>query len=820
MEELTVTLAGKNPFAFVAEGDGVRFIIAKAYVENGTALSPPTCNRCGEEGVVTLGPFPNCNHHSRADCPSCKKFIKWISENRNIDISIKGQADPDNLVSGVEYKLFGGWGKAKPPYGKPFEFKQIIQCKPHSRAAVISYLTKFAAGIGPAYASQLWDAFGSDSVRRLRSDPLECARVLGVPLGRVSDAARSLDEFIKTEDTRLELESLCEGRGFPKTLIETVIKKWGIHAPSRIRRDPFTLLIERLPGCGFARCDTLYTDLGLPLDRLKRQFACVWKSLREDGSGNTWHPVSIAKQAIESNISGLPEGGIKWQRAVILGVRAGWLATRKDTNGRWWIAEKKQAENEATTARCVRALMDASGGEQWPNVADIDGLTPRQREQLAIAFSGPVALLSGLPGCGKTTVAALLCKHMLATNSSIQIAVASPTNMAAMRIRTELDSHDIGSAVTTTTFHRLLGVTRAGHDGGGWGFSRDENNPLQLDVMIIDEASMQDIDISASLYQAIKPGTLVLHLFDLAQLPPVSHGCPARDFVASGIIPHGHLTEVLRNSGAITKFCEACRSGKQIDKPKALHFETGSNHVHYECQSPQMARQVLAEKLQAIVNGIAIGGKKIDPIRDVQIIVALNEIGDLSRKAVNAVAREILNPNGFRVDGNPFRVGDKAICSENVKLKCCDEGGQFSAENCEADEFTTEDEADEWFTANGEIGIVIAVDKKFSVLRLDATGQHVRVPVFGTEKSGNGKFDLAYAVTFHKAQGNSWPVVFLMTDRAANRMSSRELWLTGGSRPRSLLVTIGELSVIGRQCCRSSLSERKTFLRELILEDA
>ena len=121
-----------------------------------------------------------------------------------------------------------------------------------------------------------------------------------------------------------------------------------------------------------------------------------------------------------------------------------------------------------------------------------------------------------------------------------------------------------------------------------------------------------------------------------------------------------------------------------------------------------MAKQILAAKLTALKNGnCKIDGKAIDPIRDVQIIVALNEIGDLSRKAVNEVARGVLNPDGEQAEGNPFRVGDKAIATENAKLKCCDQYGNISSRGDDMDSLGSDgddegDDSEEWFTANGE----------------------------------------------------------------------------------------------------------------------
>lgn len=732
--------------------------------------------------------------------------------------SVKGDADPENLLQGITYRFYGSWGKPKPPWGAPFEFLQLIQEEPHTRTAVVAYLTKYASGIGPVFAGRLWNAYQSRAVSQLRSNPDECADAIGIDRSKARVASKCLVEFAATEDTRLELTSLFDGRGFPKTLVEAVIEKWGIHAPKIIRRDPFTLLVNRLPGCGFDRCDSLYCDLGLPPGRLKRQFAAIWRALKESGSGNTWHPVSVAKQAIEEKISGIGESASKWKRAVVLGVRSKWLASRVDETGQIWIAENRQAQNEKATADNIKRLMlrcpscEGTGFSlhdddepsqcdclKWPNVVGIDGLTDHQRAELSKAFTGQVGILTGNPGTGKTTAVALTIKAMLQQDKGITVAVASPTNMAAARVRRELSSHGIYSRVTSTTFHKLLGPTRNGRDGSGWGFYHNADRPLELDVLIIDEDSMRDTDISASLLTAIQTGTLVMFLGDTEQLPPVGHGAPLRDFIAAGL-PHGHLSEVLRNKGAIADFCKRIRLGMPLHQPKPVNFSTGDNHYHVPCSTPAAQLQALQKMYQHLASKKTLNDTTLDPISDVQTLVAVNAIGELSRKSVNIFIRDILNPNGYCEQGNPFRVGDKIIFTDNCDLQLSDE------------------ESSVWGVSNGEMGIVADVSSKHSVIRLIDANQLVVSPVFGTGKKPNGSPELGYAVTVHKSQGSQWRAVFCLTDRAANRLASRELWNTAASRAVDLLVTIGDLSLIQYQSKRIALSERKTFLKELIIE--
>lgn len=781
--------------------------------------------------------------------------IATVDVTETESVSVKGEADPSEFIQGLEYRFWGKWGKAKEKYGRAFEFRQLKRSEPHSRVAVVGYLRQFATGIGPVYASQLWDAFGADAVRVLRTDPARAAKAIGIPLAKATQASEALNTDGQNEDLRLELVQLLDGRGFSKSLIEIVIKKWGLSAPERIRRDPFTLLVNRFPSCGFARCDRLYTDLGLPPERLKRQFACIWNALKSDGEGHTWHRADIAARAVAEGVSGLPEGSLNWKRAATLGVRAGWLRKRVDASGQFWIAEAKKADNEASVARNMVRLMGVNDGVsicrdekvqinesndlesdqdvgcaevhethselsgedhnppnsrnvvEWPDSDSLEGITAHHAEQLKLAFRGRVAILTGDPGTGKTTVASIVLRALRARYGSSKIAVACPSNMAAMRLRSVLNVPDI----PVCTFHRLLGVQRNGHDGAGWNFFHNRSNPLPCNILFIDEDSMRDIDISASFLEAVPDGSLVLFLGDTNQLPPVGHGAPLRDGIAAGI-PHGHFTEVLRNSGSITDFCKTARSGHEFSPPN--YVDLGSvppkNWRHVECSSPAGQKEILS-KFLASMSQFEIDGRQINPITDSQIIIATNEKGELNRADLNKLAQSVLNPNGISVDGNPFRIGDKVICQENCYLLLT--GDSYD------DPYLMDDDDDETtkeFVSNGEIGFMIYVEKKFSAVRLEGN-RIVRVPVHRSESKPNGDFTLAYAITFHKSQGSQFPIVFLLSDRAANRMGSRELWNTGGSRPQRLLVTIGELATMQRQCQRVALKDRKTFLTELIL---
>ncbi len=741
--------------------------------------------------------------------------------------SAKGECNPADLTVGCDYRFYGKLGQAS-KWGPTFEFKQLIQLAPHNREGVIQYLIKHAAGVGPVIAARMWDLYGSDAVMILRTDPQRVyAEIPGSHLAKLIQGAELLKAKVKTEATRIDLATLFEGGHFPSSLVDWCIEKFGIEAGQRIRRDPFTLIVNRAPGCGFDRVDALYNRLGLPKARLKRQLMCLLRAIQEDRSGHVWHPIAMAEASIKAKVGNEPTGRVNWVRAVKLGVRAKWLKMRRDDrepgSRQWFFALADLAECEEQLAEHIDRLMSAEPVAEWPNPDGIKSLTEHQKEALHDMLCGPVAILCGTPGTGKTTTAAALIKALIHAGRIPKslVAVVAPTGKASVRIQASL--LNCGLEVECSTVHRLLGPDRNGHDGGGWNFHFNERNKLPYQLIVVDEVSMMGLKLSNSLFQAIPDGCLVLLVGDPYQLPPVDEGAPLRDFLAAGV-PNVELTEILRNSGTITQMCRDIRNGIALRPPRPLNLTNGDNWLHIESKSDNFGR----EKVKALIEtagGKTFGrSKPIDATDDTQVLVALNDQGLLCRSKINDVLQPVLNPHGEACEGNKFRVGDKVICTSNCNLIMVNEHGQKLTVDGPEDPKTVFDDDEEKpaylvdFVANGEIGRVAKVDKKSMVVRFDFPKRNVFFPMGGKSGESSGGFQLAPAITFHKSQGSQWPIVVCLIDRAASRMASRELWYTGISRAETIIVTIGELNVLNRQCQRVSLKDRKTFLVEQIRE--
>ena len=443
---------------------------------------------------------------------------------------------------------------------------------------------------------------------------------------------------------------------------------------------------------------------------------------------------------------------------------------------------------------------------QWPDSRTCGELTPHQQKVAATALSRRVGILAGTPGTGKTFTAAAIIRRLIAEQGEHSIAICCPTGKAGVRCTSSLRDNKVG-VITASTIHRLLAIDRAGHDGNGWTFQYNGHNPLPYRFLIVDEVSMLDTDLAASLLNACGPMTNILFIGDPYQLPPVGSGAILRDMIASGRVPCGELTEIRRNSGFVVKALRMIKDGIPFAPPTTIDIANGLNWKHIETSSPLQSINELKGMLGWLL-------KRFDPVWDMQVIVSVNNKSPLARVPLNKILQDLINPHGQQVKWIQFRVGDKVICTENCQLPL------VSREDCKE------------FVANGEIGKVLSVDPKKMTVEFASPPRHCIVPLSASRRSESdepeaessggsvGNFELGYAVTGHKMQGSQTPLVISMIDDSggAFRVTSREWHYTTISRMESLVLTIGKWSTCQQQCKRVVLRDRKTFLRERLQE--
>lgn len=723
----------------------------------------------------------------------------------NGPVTVKGPAGPNDLRQGLTYLFTGSWttykNKRTGVNEKQFAFTGFAEQQPSDRSGIIAYLRDAGQGVGfgVARATALWEAFADKAIEVFRTDTSRVVDVLrrrNLPIKpQIAEAiADKLRDKVALEQCNVDLIGLLNKRGFRKQLPKWLIDKYGASAGAIVRRDPYKLL--QFPGCGWDNVDQMYQSLGLPMGALKRQALAAVYSIYSDNEGHTWMLRRHAEMAVKSKVTGADP---RPDDAIRLAMRAGLLREirTKGVNGPiaddgdvTWLALRDRASKEAELARMIADMMDEPF--EWPAIESIANIDGEQPEVLAKALSGPLAILGGRPGTGKTFVAGNLICALEALHGEGSIGIGAPTNLAAGRLTEAMAEY--GVTTRARTWHSLLGKPKV--HGRKW--NHDEKNPFPFKVIIGDEESMKDLDIAHAVFKARAKGTQILLIGDINQLLPVGPGAPLRDMIAAGL-PYGELQQIRRNSGGIVEACKAIVEGKP--------WGGGDNLEIIEADEPEAQQAAILEKLKECK---AAG---FDPVWDTRIIVCRNE----SRRALNKVLQTELNHQPGAA-GSPFRVDDKIICRENAMYPVVE--ADLSDEDVEASAGGKEVKV-----ANGELGRVLEVEEKYFVAKLSYPTRVIRIPrgkisdkPASDKDTGTGcAWELAYCVTFHSSQGSQFPWAILVASSRDGRMGCRELTYTGISRAESMCKMIGRKSTWDRFCRNVALGKRKTLLREQIL---
>lgn len=726
-------------------------------------------------------------------------------------VTVKGDEISSGFKRGISYRFFGRWTTYRDQ--KQFAFTSAVQCAPFGRKGVVKYL-QLAHKLGKATAENIWDAYGSESLKMIREgDEDEFLEATGVRRELFLEWRAYFLRHHAMESCVVDLTNILDGQGLPKKIIGHCIDMWGVQAAEVVKQNPYKLMQFR--GVGFSRCDRMFLSFGHRPDSLRRQALCAWHGIAQrHQDGHTWVPEAIAQSTLRGMIGGAT---VNEEKALRLALRGGLLESMYTENGElhWfgdtrWLADKQKSKAERRLARCiVEALREEPRAEfNWR----VHGLSDHQACVYSILRSqrGCIRILGGGPGTGKTHTLAAVVKSILPEVGQDKIAIAAPTGKAAVRITEGLAGH--GIPVRATTIHSLLGFSPSG-------FRYGSDNPLPQSLIIIDESSMLDTGLCNSLMQARGRNTAMLFIGDVNQLPPVGHGAPLRDMIASGLVPYGELTEVRRNSGEIVRQCENIRDNGTM-------LVRSSDDPRYDDENIELVHgSDDKSKIRAMLNLLTLDRKPdANPIWDYQVLVPTNKSGDLGRKALNKVLQSRLNRHK-PVPASPFRLRDKVVCLKNGFFRCL-----------EADDLAPRNQNGDVYVANGDIGEVIECEPARMVIKLTspyrviATGRSTKqredvreddmdAMLKTEEDTGTGcSFDLAYALSVHKAQGSESPYVIVMLDDSggAARICSREWIYTAISRAKKHCYLVGSLQTAEGMCRVQKVGERKTFLAEQI----
>jgi exodeoxyribonuclease V alpha subunit len=569
-----------------------------------------------------------------------------------------------------------------------------------------------------------------------------------------------------------EIMVFLQSHGVGTARAVRIYKTYGVDAIPLVKADPYRLARD-IRGIGFRTADQLAARLGIPKESMLRARAGISYALVEAvANGDCGLPqddlLTLAGKLLEIDGAILAE-------ALRLEIASGGVV-ESTIEDRRAVFLPHLDRAEAAIAASIRDL--SVGLPPWPVINAVKALTaaearlgvrlaPGQRTAVATALGAKVAVITGGPGVGKTTIIRTIL-HSLADSGATAL-LAAPTGRAAKRLAES-------TGLEAKTIHRLLEF-----DPKEGGFLRSAELPLDCDLLVLDEVSMVDVPLMASVLKALPDHAALLLVGDVDQLPSVGPGQVLADLIDSGCLPVARLTEIFRQA-ASSRIITAAHSINRGAVPDLAPPAETSDFYFVEAADGEDAAakivKVVAERIPARFG--------LDPIRDVQVLCPMNR-GSAGARALNAALQEALNPAkpgapSVERFGFTFRVGDKVMQTEN---------------NYDRDVF------------NGDLGFVAAIDQEEAELTIDFDGRAVAYPF--------GELDEvtpAFATTIHKSQGSEYPAVVVPILTQHYTMLARNLVYTGITRGKRLVIIVGQKKAIAMAVRNRRGRRRWSKLRE------
>jgi exodeoxyribonuclease V alpha subunit len=631
-------------------------------------------------------------------------------------------------------------------------------------------------GIGPVKARLIADEFGVSFDGAIRSRPEAVAAVAKVPVETVLDLQRI---WIANGDFNTAMAYLA-AFGLTHYQVTTLVGKFGSQVVPILERDPY-VLVREIPGFGFKRVDKIARKMGTPKDLPSRIRAglqyCVLAAL-DDGDcwveyedlldrANTLLVMDTmgSRDVIEGHLEGLIAEGVlfsqPFERLVVADPEIHKMERELAEALRTASAPNPHAIGE------LNGLLDAEGAE----------LNPEQRAAVKNALSYSISLMTGGAGSGKTYAVSTITS--IAERLELSVVLAAPTGKAAKRLE-EVVGHD------ASTVHRLLGFN--GHT-----YSRDALNPIEADILVIDEVSMVDVPLAWRLFQAVnREKTAVVLVGDHNQLPPVGPGNLLRDLVKSRAIPTTVLTRIIRQAGELKENSTAILAGEV--RPTS-EVKAGARRPWYVIDKFTDAGD-LRRMLILLFDEVLHERLGYDLVRDVHVLTPTHK-GSLGTVELNIELQRLLQKKLFQFNvpevdaGHRPRLypGDKVIQTKNDY---------------------------ELGVMNGSMGIVMSVDPKDGMV-VDFDGRPVEI------KSGSdalGNIQLAYATSIHKVQGSEFPCAVVVAHKSHSFMHHRNLLYTAVTRAKESVIILGDRWGIEHCAQKRQVDQRNTFLSFLLAAEA
>ena len=700
----------------------------------------------------------------------------------------KGLGQGENISAEGEYI-------EHPVYGRQFKIQTYETVAPTDRAGMERYLGSGAIrGVGEALAARIVKKFGDDTFRIIEEEPERLAEVKGISERKAQEIAVQMEEKKDLREALVYLQQY----GISNTLAVKIYNTYGMEMYSVMRENPYRLA-EDVSGVGFRIADEIAGRIGIHTDSDYRiRSGILYTLLQAVGEGHCFLPLELLLRRA-SELLGVSEENIRSQVDNLIMDRK--LVAKGDAvfAAAYYYAELNcanmlrnlnipmlEAENLPAQDMAIRKRLERMA----ENLSmELDELQLKAVEE---SIKNGLFILSGGPGTGKTTTINMIIRYF--ESEGMDIFLAAPTGRAAKRM-TEATGFE------AKTIHRLLELNSAlsDDDTRRANFERNQENPLEADVVIIDEMSMVDIQLFQALLKAILPGTRLILVGDVDQLPSVGPGQVLRDLMNSEAFPMVTLEKIFRQAGESDIVVNAHRinKGEQIalDNKSRDFFLLERNDVNVIYKH---MIQLIREMLPKYVNATPF---------DIQVLTPMRK-GSLGCETLNGILQRYLNPadphkKEHSYGNTVFREGDKVMQIKNNYQLEWEIVGRY---NIPIDKGMG--------VFNGDMGRVLEINETMSTLLVEFDdGRRVNYPFSGLEE-----LELSYAITIHKSQGSEYPAVILPLLGGPKMLFNRNLLYTGITRARNCVTILGSSETVRNMIDNVSENRRYTALESRIRE--
>lgn len=686
------------------------------------------------------------------------------------------------LSEGESVKLSGSW-VTHPEYGRQFSVRLYEKVLPTTSAAILRYLgSGIVKGIRLATAKKIVDKFGDDTLTVLASEPHRLAQVSGISKAKAAEIGEAYAKQQSISSTVMFLQQYGIGA---QTALK-VYRRFGQDAVAYIKDDPY-ILVDEVGGVSFKTVDRIAYAMGVGAENLSRLRAGVKYVLNYNAQngGHTYLPFDVLRSTA-AQMLGVSEDeaeraiySLSVENAVILqeidGVQGVFLEKMFAAEG--YICRK--VEQMAHKAGILPVSEAARLVDEW-EAAHTLTLADEQREAVIDALSSRIMVLTGGPGTGKTTIVNTILEIL--QQKSISIALTAPTGRAAKRM-SEV------TGLPAKTIHRLLEITFT-EDEDFKLFARDESNPLEEDVVIVDESSMVDVLLGSALFKALKPTAHLILVGDADQLPPVGAGNMLGDLIASGAVKTVRLSKIFRQAAQSMIVQNAHRI---IGGEEPILNAEGSDFYFVARGSTDSIAAAVAQLCRTRLPQ-AYG---YDPMKQIQVLSPMKK-GPAGVRNLNKLLQQSLNPPS--PDKTERKAGERILR----------EGDRVMQVKNNYDLTWTPDDGGEPGTGvfNGDMGFIEEIDLLGKRLTVKYDDKRVDYTFDMLEE-----LELAYAVTVHKSQGSEFDVVVMPVFSAAPMLMKRNLLYTAVTRAKQFVVLVGSEAAIRTMVASDSEAKRYTSIR-------